>query len=424
MTTGPALLQHLEASIEYGSGLQRRGLGYALASEPGELPPWEVSVSRLRVSGGELRGQLRVLVDRRHLSAGTFNLSSISGRAATARLLTARQPKLAWPDILERFCVAVIAADGAGEPSQMIGRRRESTADRLLLPPLLPAGHASVLFGPGGAGKSTLAAAVAVSVATGSEVVPGWKPSAAAPVVLLDWEATADDWTNLLASVAEGAGLEPAKVAYFPGRRPLADDVERIAELVAGLGAGLVIVDSVGLALGAGREAADPADAVLRLHQALRHLRTTSLLIDHVTGADISQGANGTSRPYGSIYKSNSARDVWELRREQEPRDGVAEVLLVHAKANLSAKHPPIGLRVIHQGDTVRFERGEVTASELEARLSIAQRMRRCLAQGALTSRALAGELSVPEPSVRSALQRHPGLFTRLEDGRIGLLQP
>lgn len=415
------VLAELEARADYGQGLRRRGLGYVLGSDPGESPRWEVAVNHLRASGGELRGELRVLVDGRHLSAGTFNLSSLSARASTARLLATRSPGLKWAEILERICVSVLATEGAGEPAVVIGRRRESTSETRLLAPLLPVGKPSVLFAPGGAGKTTLGAAMAVSVSTGCEVIPGWHPSTSHPVVVLDWESSSADWSTLLADIADGAGIDPPKVAYRACRRPLADDIEQVAELVAGVGAGLVIVDSVGLALGAGREAADPADAVLRLHQALRHLGTTSLLVDHVTGADIGQGIAGVSRPYGSVFKVNAARDVWELRREQEPQDGIAEILLVNTKTNTGARHRPIGLRVVYQEGKIRFEQGEVTAPELERRLSTTQRMRRALASGATTTRALSAELGVPEPSIRSALQRHPEVFTRLADGRLGL---
>jgi hypothetical protein len=420
MTAEPSVLAQLAASIDYGQGVERRGLGYVLADAEGGKG-YEAHVSRLRSSGGELRGELRVLVDGRHVSVGSFNLSSLTARAQTARLLAIRAPQVPWGDVLERLCVSVLAAERAGSPAVVIGQRVPATADPRLLAPMLPAEHPSVLYGPGGSGKSTLAAAMAVSVATGHEVIPGFRPSSPQPVAILDWESTADDWSNLIAGIAEGAGIEAPRLPYLGCARPLADDVERVAELVAEHSVRLVIVDSVGLALGIGREVGDPADAVLRLHGALRHLRVTSLLIDHVAGSDIATGVNGASRPYGSVYKVNAARDVWELRAEHEPHAGVAEVLLIHAKSNLSAKHPPIGLRVVHDGDVIRYERAEVTAPELEGRLSTQRRMHRALASGARTTRQLAEDLGVPETSIRSALLRHPDAFQRLSDGRIGL---
>ncbi len=392
-----------------------------LGSLSGEVPTWEASVRRLRSSGGELRGELTVRLDGRHLSAGTFNLSSLSARASTARLLAARAPRVSWADILERLCVGVLASEAAGEAVQVIGSRRPQAQERRLLGSLLPIGHVTVLFGPGGTGKSTLAAAITTSVSTGSRVIPGWLPSGPAPVVILDYESNGDDWSNLVASVAEGAGIDPPSVAYLRMRRPLADDIERIAELVAGLGAALVVVDSVGLALGIGRDAGDPADGVLRLFAALRLLGTTVLLVDHVTGADIGQGVTGASKPYGSVYKVNAARAVWELRRELEPRDGVAEVMLINTKANLGPKQPSVGLRMIYGDQTIRFERAEVSAPELTERLPIHQRMQKLLMGGAMRTSEVASELRVPESSIRTMVSRHSDSFTRLPDGRVGI---
>jgi hypothetical protein len=421
MSVEPTLLDQLEATIDYGQGIERRGLGYALAESDGGTP-FEVTVSRLHSSGGELRGELRVAVDGRHLSAGSFNLSSLAARATTAKLLATRAPSLPWGDILERLCVCVIARERAGVPVAVVGGRPiQSAGPARDLDPWLPHGHPSVLFAPGGSGKSTVAAAAAVSLEAGVEVIPGFRPPRRQRVLILDWESCADDWSTLLAGVSEGAGLEAPRIAYLAMTRPLADDVERVAEVVSERSIGVIVVDSVGLALGMGRDVGDPADAVLRLHQAIRHLRVTSLLLDHVSGADIATGTNAASRPYGSVYKLNAARDVWELRREHEPRDGVAQVLLIHAKANLSGLHAPIGLRIIHAGGVVRFERGEVTAPELEGRLSTRQRMHRALAVGALTTRVLADQLGIPEASVRSSLLRHGDVFQRLSDGRIGL---
>jgi hypothetical protein len=414
------VLADLRASIDYGQGVERRGLGYVVAAEDGE-GTYEATVSRLRSSGGEVRAELRILVNGRHLSAGSFNLSSLVARAQTTKLLTARAPQFPWGDILERLCVSVLAAERTGSPATMIGKRVSAAAEPRLLPPLLPAGHASVLFGPGGSGKSTLVAAAAVSIASGAEVIPGFRPLGPQPVGVFDWESCADDWSNLVAGIAEGAGIEAPRLPYLAMTRPLADDVERLAEVVAEHAIRLAIVDSVGLALGIGREAGDPADAVLRMHQALRHLGVTSVLVDHVAGADIAAGTTAASRPYGSVYKLNAARDVWELRREHEPRDGAAEVLLIHAKANLSGLHPPIGLRIVHYGGLVRFERGDVTAPELESRLTAAERIRRVLSRGARTVKEISEETGIADNAIRATLGRHRDRFIDLGGKRWGL---
>ncbi|MGH7776350.1 MAG: AAA family ATPase [Candidatus Dormibacterales bacterium] len=263
------VLAELEAGFDYGQGVHRRGLGYCLyGDDENGGPSWEVSVNRLRRSGGELRGELRVLADGRHVVGGSFNLSSLAARGATAKVLHQREPKLPWVEILERVCVCVLAREAEGAPVEMIGKRRQVSESARLLPPLLPEGHPSIIFGPGGAGKSTLAAGIAVSVATGAQVIGNWSPPRPRRVAILDWEASAADWSNVVAGIAEGASVEPPEIPYIGCGRPLADDVERLAEATTQHQVEAVVVDSMGLALGAGREAQDPADAVLRLYGA------------------------------------------------------------------------------------------------------------------------------------------------------------
>jgi hypothetical protein len=161
----------------------------------------------------------------------------------------------------------------------------------------------------------------------------------------------------------------------------------------------------------------------VRLHAALRELGTTALLVDHVAATELQPGSTGISKPYGSIFKLNLARSAWELRREHEPIGGVAQLLLVNVKANYAAKAEPIQLRIVHDRDVIRFERGAVTAPELEGRLPTHERMRRALVDGALTAKELATRLSISESSVRVALtpDRNHDLFVKLPDGRIGL---
>ena len=66
-----------------------------------------------------------------------------------------------------------------------------------------------------------------------------------------------------------------------------------------------------------------------------------------------------------------------------------------------------------------------MTAPELEGRLSTHSRMHRALAGGAMTVKALAVQLDVPESSIRVALTRDAKSgrpqFVRLGDGRIGI---
>lgn len=208
------------------------------------------------------------------------------------------------------------------------------------LSPLLQDGKATVVFGAGSSGKSTLAKAIALAVATGRDVVPGWHP-VQAPVLVLDWETDRDDWQEDVRSLAAGAGVPmPGSIHYRRMVGTLESQVEPLAALVYAEHIGLVIVDSVEPAAGRVREGGDVSDTTHRLHDALALLGTTSLLLDHVNAAGAEQDST-TRKPYGSIYKENRARSVFMLRGDPDSGDR----LLVHTKVNRGPRMAPLGLR-------------------------------------------------------------------------------
>jgi hypothetical protein len=152
-------------------------------------------------------------------------------------------------------------------------------------------------------------------------------------------------------------------------------------------------------------------------------LETTPLLIDHVKGDDL-DADRAISRPYGSVYKTNLARSVYELRREREAVPGRAELLMVHTKVNDGAKQSPQGLAIVYEdgGQVIRFERAEPRAPELIGAMNSKERMVCMLRGGAATTTAIAAELAIKPRSVDAMVSRYSALFARLPDRRVGLL--
>ena len=109
------------------------------------------------------------------------------------------------------------------------------------------------------------------------------------------------------------------------------DWIDTLANHVSAEQFDLVVIDSVGLALGG--DASD-AQTVLAFFGALNQLETTVLLIDHMTKGPDSQERGA----FGSVYKRNSARSVWEMR---QAADGDMTMGLYHRKANSSRLSPP-----------------------------------------------------------------------------------
>lgn len=221
--------------------------------------------------------------------------------------------------------------DFIGQPTEM------------LLGTILPVGQSTVLFGAGEAGKSLLAAAIAVSVSTGVEVIPGWVPKDRLPVHVYDWETSGDDWRRRASMIARGVGVTlPDDLRYLRAPASVVDGREAIHRHTADLRPGLVIIDSTGFALPIEGDNEDPRLGILELHRVLRDAGTTSLILDHLA-------KNGGM--YGSVYKTNAAREVFELtKRKANVRH------LTHTKANNRARVAPQRLSFVFADESIRFE--------------------------------------------------------------------
>ena len=407
--------------------LQRVGLGYVARHDDVGV---EFRAERVREARGELSCELRVTGRRQGtgiaelpLYQGRFNLSSLPARRTTAKYLGDRGAGADYEELLEQFCVAVMVEERRGEPIERVGRRPVQSSLEYQLAPIAPLLDPTWLYAPFAVGKTTLAAAIGVSVTTGRSVVPGWIPRQAG-VLVLDWEARAEAWNDRVARIARGTGIDPPELHYRRCSRALPDMLTELASYVDEHQIGLVILDSAGKAIPSAREGVDANEGALQLTRALRALRVSSLVIDHVRGDQVtSEGA--IARPYGSVYKLNEARSAWELRREQSSVSSRVELALLHVKFNDGPKHRPIGLAIEYDGETgpIRFRRTEIEAPELLAALSQPERMAQHLRDGPRSTRELADLMEVKESNIRTILARDQGRrFVRLPEGSIALV--
>lgn len=215
-----------------------------------------------------------------------------------------------------------------------------------LLGPMLPVGSVTTLAGSEFDGVSTLAAAIAVSVASGEEIVPGWQPAwLAQKVVWFDYVSNRDEWSTVIDRICDGAKVERPSIIYTSLEAPFYAELARIEapdiadpELAARVAAreawgatpspGLRVIDGAARAAGPGG-----GEALLRLYGALRGL--TSLVVGDVTA--LSDG-----KAWGSAYGP-----VWWLRRPLE------QPLLLSPTAGGEVQ----SLRVAHADDVIRFDR-------------------------------------------------------------------
>lgn len=406
--------------------IERIGLGYRAAFAAGV----DLVVDRLRESRGELSAELSVRWSSPalpgqdgHIFRGRFNLSSLTARTSAARFLgeRTRGAEVPWAELLERFCVGVLDTHRSIEAFQLVGDHEPRPAPARLLHPILPADAATLLYAKAGTGKSTLAAAIAVSVQCGVEIVPGWRPLSA-PVLVLDWEASAVEWNDRIQAISAGKSISPPAIHYRRMEGALADRVEELAAFVMDHGIGLVVVDSVGMASGTSRDGSDANESALRLFSALRAIASTSLLVDHIAGAEL-ENHGAVAKAYGSVYKMNLARAAYELRRENDGSAERTELVLRQAKVNDQGHLKPITLAVTYEPGQIRFDTTEATAPELmPLASSLKDRIAAFLGAGAETAPNIALQLELSQEKVRSVLSRHRGkTFIKLQDGSWGL---
>ena len=236
-----------------------------------------------------------------------------------------------------------------------------------LVPFLLPEKRPTILYGPGGTGKSMFAVTIAVAVAAGQKVL-GWQCEQG-EVLYLDWETEEGDIAGRAKRAAKGLGLgSPPTVHYMNMIHPLAHRMNEVARVVATKGIRLVIIDSVGMASSAQRDGADASEGAVRFFRGLRELGVASLLIDHVTGEDMRR--ERTPKPYGSVYKYNAARNAFELRIREDTVIGNHVVALIHQKSNLGPRHSDVEVEYVYGPDFVRMKRrGYVEGPPLTERI-------------------------------------------------------
>lgn len=339
---------------------EKVGLSYRLYAEDAGI---ELIIGRLKRSGQELQGELRIVVNWEGIKTvdGTlhqarFNVSSVAARASLTKHLKSRTDKtdfseMDWADALEHLCQRVMEAERQGEPLvSMNGEMPSHSRQKYDITRLCPHGVVTWIYGPGGMGKSIIGIGIACSVSKGMEIIPGLAPQIKGAVLYLDYET--DQWKvrERTEYIANGHDFKPTKDFYYRRcYRPVADDVEEISRLVAEHDIKFIIIDSAGPAIGSHGDYGDANESVLKLFSAIRAIGVTTIVIDHVSKQELMRDRKGKvvgALPYGSIYKINLSRSAWEIQNGTSPDDTDMHVRLVNVKNNDAKTGEPIDLSI------------------------------------------------------------------------------
>lgn len=347
---------------------ERIGLGHRVVADRAQS---KISVTRVKRRSDGIHGEIKVEANLAGVKTidgvmhmARFNLSSSASRASLAKLLEQRTPgmDMDWFDGLEALCQRVMIVESSGQPFLEVGNQVIDRAGlKYLIDPVVPANVTTLLYGPGGSGKSVIALAMAMSIKHEHEIIPGLVPTTRGNVLYLDWETDAPVINERAQAIGAGAGIAPGTILYRRCIKPLADEAEDIANAVAERDIALVVIDSAGMAMGAGGEYGDANESTLRMFDAIRYINTTAVVVDHVSKQEMrSKGKVSGLLPYGSIYKVNLARSAWEVRNGTSEDDETVRVALIHTKANDSRLLPQVGLEVEWLAGSIEFKEARV----------------------------------------------------------------
>ena len=333
------------------------------------------------------------------LSWARLNLASTQSRSGLVRVLEEREPTEDWRGLVERSCRLVAQHIRVGDPAKIL-LPEAPTEVRWAVPGWMPAQDISVLYGDGGAGKSFVALALALSGLLDRPITPTWRMQPLTRVLYLDWEANHREQQVRLWRLTQGLGSAPqdGTILHRTMRRPLRDEITAVRLEVARAGVDLVIADSLAPASGPEPE---HADAALSALMALRSLAVTVLCIAHVS--KVQADSKAPARPYGSVHINNLARSTFELRGMEGESADETLVSFFHRKSNNGPKQPPIAFRFRFEPDqSIRVTRGEPDVSGA----SLPYQVLTALRTGKASADELAEHLDANVRTIKSVLTR------------------
>lgn len=377
----------------------------------------QVVVSRIKEDSKEHRTDAEVMIRSigstvGHLKGGRLNLTSPTQRGTFVSKLEKKVPDIDWDQIMEQVYMAVTEKRrGSSEPVEISGDLLppEGALERWLVRPIIETGNPTIIYGPGGVGKSMFCLYLAILASEGISS-QGLQVENPCKVMYLDWETNFEEIRERIRIIRNGLDL-PVSVPeqmmwYMRMEYGIEANMEKLKEKIESDNIELLVLDSLGYAASGELESSKSARD---LFSNIRDLGVTTLCIHHLSKDSMSQGIGSVNRPFGSVYFENAARHSFELKKDQAEDSNFLEVAMFDRKANNVKKIAPIGWQFTFEArednedimDSVTFTRRDVMDTKLRDAMNIKSRIVRLLQEeGALDRQVIADRLSTPEKPV------------------------
>ena len=255
-----------------------------------------------------------------------------------------------WRRYLEQTAASIIHAESEPPPAVALDATMEPTQPRFTVVGMLVRDKPNVLYGAGGVGKSALSLRLAGSVLTGDTFF-GHDVLDRGSTLYLDWEDDLDTIVYRSSMIARGMNQQALPLVYqcLRGRGSYERHHANVLRLLEDHPAvRLVVFDSTAMAMQG--MPGDMAEQAIRFHSLVAEIRATVLLLDHVASDDIKHSPDGAAKPYGSVFKVNAARNVWEAVRLPG-----GDIRMRHRKNNVGPRMDDYDLSVRWQTDRVSY---------------------------------------------------------------------
>ncbi len=386
--------------------LDRRIGGYLFTWNEEKL---EIELSHLKEQkNGSLHCQLTARTKANgyapHLLQSAFNLTSLRGRQEIKRELVKRyHPEgINWDEILEQICVLAVKSQSISSPAvELWGDPTIYTPPpEFLIEPLLLKNKPNLFFGDGGTLKSFTALLTGILTAlpwTDNEL--GLKPQKS-NTLILDWEDDRATFQRRLNLLLKGLGLPALSIFYRHCDMPFIDDLSAIQQIVQENKIDHLIIDSIGVACS--KASLNEDDNANKFFAALRKFPITSTLITHNA-----KSREGDRTPFGSVYYMTNARNVWEVRKQQEPGDNVVDIVFIHKKANDIKRLKPLAFRYTLTDDSINVQAIKPSDTGIDAAMTIEERILDAIKSNTkLTAPELSETLNIGKASIYVSLNR------------------
>lgn len=379
-------------------------------------------VNRIREhSDGRITAEVAFKVDKPdippHILHTQVSLLSTRSKKDLVKELEDRYPlpEGQWTSMVEQLCLISLDNHRKGKPAKEVWPAldgEEIPQAELLVQPLLYKDKPTIFFGEGSTGKSYLALTLAILTQLPYYDNPLWLSPKQTNALFLDYEADEAEFKKRLTLLERGFGLAPAPIMYRECELPLVEDIDHLEQIVAEYHIGFLVIDSLGVA--SGNASLNDAATATTFYSALRRLKVTSLIITHTSKESETRRAT----PFGSVYFTNLARSVFEVRRQQEEEADEIAIALIHTKNNQGPLLSYQGFKIVFEEDKTLVKRIEVeTVPEFLEKLSLKVQIRALLKEGPAQTKEIAEQLDKAENTIRATLSKYKDLFIKTDTG-------